>query len=123
MSCCVRADRGVAIACALWLLAAGVMGCGGGGQSSSDTGGAACAGRCIDIWPSDDDQETLQRALIDARAGDVITVRAGTYHLTGQLSLDVDDFTVRGEGMNETILSFRGQTAMEVIREWVASLE
>jgi len=94
------------------LLAVAIASCGGSDAPAppDESGGSACAGRCIEIGPGDNDQETLQLALIDARPGDVITLRAGTYHLTGQLSLDVDDVTLRGEGMDKTILSFRQQT-------------
>jgi len=67
-------------------------------------------GRCIELQPSPDDEATLLLALIDARPGDVILLRAGTYHLLSPLSLDVDSVTLRGEGMDKTILSFRGQT-------------
>jgi parallel beta-helix repeat protein len=69
-----------------------------------------CPGRCIDLSPSADDESTLLLALIDARPGDVILLHAGTYHLLSPLSLDVDNVTLRGEGMDQTILSFRGQT-------------
>lgn len=97
----------------LWaILVAGGTGCGEDDRVAPPAGGvrAACPGRCVDVWPGDNDQETLQLALLDARPGDVIRLRAGTYRLTGQLSLDVDDVTIRGEGMDRTILSFRGQT-------------
>lgn len=69
----------------------------------------ACGERCVILSPSEDDLETLQRALIEARPGDTILLRAGRYELTGQLSLDVDGVTIRGEGMDRTILSFRNQ--------------
>jgi len=94
-------------------LAATLAACGNGGHItyvSPPSGGGACAGRCIEVSPSDNDQETVLRVLIDARPGDVITLRAGTYRFTGQLSLDVDNVTIRGEGMDRTILSFRNQT-------------
>lgn len=71
----------------------------------------ACGERCVVLSPGDDDQETIQRALIEAKPGDTILLRAGVYRLTGQLSLDVDRVTVRGEGKDRTILSFRGQTS------------
>ena len=68
-------------------------------------------GRVIQVAPSEDDQETLLLALIEAEPGDIIELAAGTYELSGQLSLDVDDVTLRGAGMDETILSFAGQTS------------
>lgn len=71
----------------------------------------ACGERCVVLSPSDDDLETIQRALIEARPGDTILLRAGVYRVTGQLSLDVDGVTIRGEGKDRTILSFRNQTS------------
>jgi len=66
--------------------------------------------RRVELEPSDNDQDMILGALIDAQPGDEIFLKAGTYHLTGQLSLDVDDVTLRGEGMDKTILSFANQT-------------
>jgi len=67
-------------------------------------------GRLVEVAPSANDQDTLLTALIEAQPHDVIHLAAGTYHLTGQLSLDVDDVTLRGEGIDSTVLSFAGQT-------------
>jgi len=85
------------------------------GDDNDVTGRAteSCAGpegRCIVIAPTDNDLETILSALIEARPGDVIYLRAGHYQVNGQLSLDVDDVTIRGEGMDKTILSFKNQT-------------
>ena len=67
-------------------------------------------GACIELSPSGgDDHEALQTALIDARPGDVILLRAGTYQVGLGLSLAVDDVTLRGEGMDRTVVSFAGQ--------------
>ncbi|MBB5519528.1 parallel beta-helix domain-containing protein [Amphiplicatus metriothermophilus] len=56
-------------------------------------------------------QETLQTQLLDARPGDVIEISAGTFHFDRSLSLAVDGVTIRGQGMDKTILSFRNQIA------------
>ena len=56
-------------------------------------------------------QDTLQLALLDAKPGDVITIPAGTHSLDRGLSLTVDGVTIRGEGMDSSVLSFRGQIA------------
>ncbi|MXO63511.1 parallel beta-helix domain-containing protein [Qipengyuania oceanensis] len=61
------------------------------------------------IAPGDDAAERLQEALIMAEPGDEIVIGAGRYTLTDGLSLDVDNVTVRGEGMDATILDFSGQ--------------
>lgn len=68
-------------------------------------------GRVIRLGPSEDDQETLSLALIEAQPGDIILLAPGTYELTSPLTLDVDHVNVRGSGMDATILSFRGQTS------------
>ncbi|HUI25994.1 MAG TPA: SO2930 family diheme c-type cytochrome [Candidatus Kryptonia bacterium] len=92
-------------------LAGAVASCGGTVSTpSAATDNACSSGRCIELSASAQDEATLQLALIDARPGDVIMLRAGTYHLLTPLSLDVDNVTLRGEGMDKTILSFRGQT-------------
>lgn len=57
------------------------------------------------------DETTLQEALLDARPGDVIEIPAGTFSFDRSLSLDVDGVTIRGAGMDETILSFADQVA------------
>ncbi len=51
----------------------------------------------------------LQERLLDAKPGDVIEIPAGTYHFDRSLSLRVDGVTIRGAGMDKTILSFKGQ--------------
>ncbi|MBV7255785.1 right-handed parallel beta-helix repeat-containing protein [Pacificimonas sp. WHA3] len=68
------------------------------------------AAKTFHITPSDEAQETIQLALIEAEPGDVVHLSAGTYALDDGLSLDVDGVTVRGDGPDATILSFKGQT-------------
>jgi parallel beta-helix repeat protein len=55
--------------------------------------------------------ENLQELLLDAQSGDVIEIPAGTYSFDRGLSLNVDGVTIRGVGMDETILSFAEQVA------------
>lgn len=66
-------------------------------------------GNCIELSPSDDDDDLVQTALIDAQPGDVILFRAGIYEFELGLSLDVDGVTLRGEGAADTVLSFAAQ--------------
>jgi parallel beta-helix repeat protein len=66
-------------------------------------------GRCIEIGPGPDAQDAILTALLEAQPKDVIFLKAGRYDLDSQLSLTVDDVTLRGEGMDSTILSFKGQ--------------
>lgn len=51
----------------------------------------------------------LQTALLNAQPGEVITIPAGTFEFNRSLSLNVDGITIRGAGMDKTILSFKGQ--------------
>ena len=60
---------------------------------------------------SSDFQETLQLQLLDAKAGDVITIPDGKHYLNRSLSLTVDGVTIRGAGMDKSILSFKDQIA------------
>ncbi len=54
-------------------------------------------------------QKQLQTQLINASAGDVITIPAGLHRINRGLSLNVSGVTLRGEGMYRSILSFKGQ--------------
>jgi parallel beta-helix repeat protein len=74
-----------------------LAGCGQGGGSADK--------------PNTTYQETLIQQLIDAKPGDVITIPAGVYAIDRGLSLDVDGVTIRGAGMDRTVLSFKGQAA------------
>lgn len=56
-------------------------------------------------------QEVLQTALLDARPGDVIEIPEGKFSFDRTLSLSVDGVTIRGRGMEKSILSFKGQVA------------
>lgn len=56
-------------------------------------------------------QDTLLEQLIDAQPGDVIEIPAGIYHFDRSLTLNVDGVTLRGAGMDETVLNFQGQIA------------
>ncbi len=51
----------------------------------------------------------LQEQLISAKPGDVIELPEGKFHFDRTLSLTVDKVTLRGKGMDKTILSFAGQ--------------
>ncbi|MCG8413718.1 MAG: right-handed parallel beta-helix repeat-containing protein [Pseudomonadales bacterium] len=54
-------------------------------------------------------EESLQLQLIEAQPGDVIEIPAGTHELTRSLSLTVPGVTIRGAGMDQSILSFANQ--------------
>ena len=61
------------------------------------------------VEPGNGAAQRLQEALILAAPGDVIELSAGRFTLTDGLSLDVDGVTVRGAGMDETVLDFTTQ--------------
>ncbi|TAH22503.1 MAG: hypothetical protein EAZ08_01120 [Cytophagales bacterium] len=56
-------------------------------------------------------QKRLQTKLIMAKDGDVIEIEEGTFQFSASLSLDnKKNITIKGKGMDKTILSFKGQT-------------
>jgi hypothetical protein len=78
-------------------------------------------------------QKHLQEQLIAAKPGTVIELPAGKFHFDRTLSLTVDKVTLRGKGMDKTILSFAGQKegaqgllvheeGVALLREWIAGL-
>jgi parallel beta-helix repeat protein len=77
-----------------------VLGACGNGDSGRDVSGA-----------DREYQTVLLEQLIDAQPGDVIEIPAGVYSFDRSLSLNVDGVTIRGAGMDQTILNFQGQVA------------
>jgi len=72
---------------------------------------AACSQAEPEVITDTTYQDMLQLALLDAQPGDVITIPAGTHSLDRGLSLTAEGVTIRGEGMDQSILSFKGQIA------------
>lgn len=60
---------------------------------------------------ADDYPATLRQALETAQPGDVIDVPAGTYQFKRSLVLNTDGVTIRGQGMDKSILNFSGQVS------------
>ncbi len=56
-----------------------------------------------------DAPKRAQAALIEAKAGDVIELGPGRFDFKSTLSLDVSGVTIRGQGVDKTILSFKEQ--------------
>ena len=54
-------------------------------------------------------QKELQLQLINAKPGDVITIPEGVHEINRGLSLNVSGVTLRGMGMDKSVLSFRNQ--------------
>lgn len=61
------------------------------------------------ISPNNNAQEEIQEALILAEPGDQVLLSKGIYTLDHGLSLDVDNVSIIGAGMYETILDFSNQ--------------
>jgi parallel beta-helix repeat protein len=70
---------------------------------------ASAHAKTIEVAAGDGAQGRLQEALIVAEPGDVVQLGAGRFVLTDGLSLDVKGVTVRGQGMDATVLDFTGQ--------------
>ncbi|MBX9861083.1 MAG: right-handed parallel beta-helix repeat-containing protein, partial [Sphingomonas sp.] len=58
-----------------------------------------------------DFEKRLQEQLLDAKPGSVITIPAGKYALTRSLSLAADGVTIKGAGMDKSVLSFAKQNS------------
>ena len=65
----------------------------------------------IYLEPSLNAQEELQEALIVVKEGDTLKLAKGIYYFEDGLSLDVDNVTIEGAGMNDTILNFSKQAS------------
>lgn len=66
-------------------------------------------GACVGV-PNGTSAEEIDAIFNDAQAGQIIAFGAGTFDFTTDLSLTADGITLRGQGMDTTILSFAGQT-------------
>jgi len=72
---------------------------------------AACNSATSTATSPADFQKKLQEDLITAKPGAVIEIPEGKFNLDRTLSLKVDKITIRGKGMDKTVLSFSGQKA------------
>src|SRR5580698_6725410 len=69
----------------------------------------SCATKEAGIPAGPDFQKRAQEALSLAKPGAVIELPEGKLDLTATLSLSVENVTIRGKGMDKTILSFKNQ--------------
>lgn len=105
---------------ALLLIASAVCTTGCAPQPGSATGAQPAAGSSvpatgssvpkvtrIDVGP--DAPKRAQTALIKAKAGEIIEFGPGKFEFTATLSLDEGSVTIRGQGQDKTILSFKNQ--------------
>jgi len=65
----------------------------------------------VSFAPEAEIQLKVQEALILAEPGTTFEFAEGVYEFNMGLSLDVDDVTIRGAGMDKTIFSFKAQDA------------
>jgi parallel beta-helix repeat protein len=56
-------------------------------------------------------EKSIQEKLVDAKPGDVIEIPAGTFSFARSLNLNTDGVTIRGKGMDKSVLSFKGAVA------------
>jgi parallel beta-helix repeat protein len=60
---------------------------------------------------SPDYEKILRTQLESAKPGDVISIPAGTFPMTRSLVLSTSGVTIKGAGMDNSVLSFKGQIA------------
>ena len=56
-------------------------------------------------------EESFRAALETAQPGDIIEIPAGTFSFDRSLVMNTDGVTIRGQGLDASILSFKGQLA------------
>ncbi|MFP6686631.1 MAG: parallel beta-helix domain-containing protein, partial [Polyangiaceae bacterium] len=84
-----------------------VSGC--SGEDVKVPGSDLPAGCDVLLEPSDDDQSTLQAAVIEAEENATVCLSAGVFSLQTELAIDRDGLTLRGMGPDVSILDFSGQ--------------
>ncbi|MFN0249350.1 MAG: parallel beta-helix domain-containing protein [Kofleriaceae bacterium] len=67
------------------------------------------SGACIGLVSGASGTE-VQEAFIEVESGGTIAFGEGVFSFTSDLSLDVDGVTIKGAGMDATVLSFKKQT-------------
>ena len=65
--------------------------------------------KTIEVAAGEGAQQRIQEALILAEPGDTVQLGAGRFMLTDGLSLDANGVTLRGAGMDASVLDFTGQ--------------
>lgn len=70
----------------------------------------SCSGDKSGLRPGPGFRKALQQALIEAKPGSVIEIPEGKHDIDLPLSLTVDNVTLRGKGMDKSVLSFKTQS-------------
>ena len=90
------------------VLTAGLWAC--GAQEQADPGGGGLPEGCDHlVSPGADEHERLQTVLIEAGPDETVCLDEGTYHFQTELSISVDNLTLKGAGAGVTILDFTTQ--------------
>lgn len=79
--------------------------------SECETKAAAAKKPVVHAIAAGTDAKKIQEALIKVKPGEVIQFAEGRFDFTMGLSLSVPDVTMKGAGIDKTILSFKGQNA------------
>ena len=92
------------------VMVAGLAACSPATEQHDEDAGADqdAASRQISVT---DPATELQLRLLEAQPGDTILLPAGTFNFERGLTLNVDNITLRGAGMDSTVLSFKNQLA------------
>jgi parallel beta-helix repeat protein len=92
------------------VMVAGLAACSPATEQHDEHAGADqdAASRQISVT---DPATELQLRLLEAQPGDTILLPAGTFNFERGLTLNVDNITLRGAGMDSTVLSFKNQLA------------
>ena len=70
---------------------------------------ASCTRQDATLAAGPDFPKRLQEALITAKPGAIIQLPEGKFDLDRELSLTVENVTIRGQGLEKTILNFKNQ--------------
>lgn len=84
---------------------------GGGGGGSVQQADDPVDPNLVTVEAGPEFQTRLLEALIQARPGNIIELPSGEFALDTSLSLDVDNVTIRGQGLDSTVLNFSRQTS------------
>ena len=85
-----------------------IIGCSSSNQESNVAAGES--DMPISIAPGENDQQTVQQALLTVKEGETIYFDEGVFTFEDGLSLDgINNVTLKGKGMDKTVFSFKDQ--------------
>src|SRR4051812_3449883 len=71
---------------------------------------SSCSTQKAGLQPGPGFRKALQEALIQAKPGAVIEIPEGKHDIDTPLSLSVENVTLRGKGIDKSVLSFKNQS-------------